>query len=120
VAVITYRDCRALRHAWERLDGFPNDVTPPPETDIWYGARYIISVRCLRCAAVRFVAIDHRGHKLAAIYRYPDDYLRPKGEPRVSFDDMMLWLAKPNGRTRAIDVDEVLPVEKTTRRKRKR
>lgn len=98
MAVITYRDCRALRHAMERLAKFPDDVAPPPETGMWYGARYTITLRCMRCATVRFIAIDHRGHKLASCYRWPEDYRRPKGEPKVPTEDLYLWLAKPNGK----------------------
>lgn len=98
MAVITYRDCRALRHAYERMDGPDDDVRPPPETDLWHGARYTIYLRCFRCKTWRYVAVDRHGGILATCYRHPDDYLRPKGEPRVSYEDMRLWLAKPGKR----------------------
>jgi hypothetical protein len=98
MAVITYRDCRALRHAWERHKQPGDEVAGLPASPLWDGARYFVYLRCLRCGTWRYVAIDHRGTKLAAVYRYPDDYLRPKGEPRVPHEDMWLWLAKPAGK----------------------
>jgi hypothetical protein len=98
MAVITHRDCRALRHAWERMAGQGEE--PLPDSPLWHAARYVIFLRCMRCETWRYVAIDHRGARLASAYRYPDDYLRPKGEPRANPDDLRLWLAKPtrNGR----------------------
>jgi hypothetical protein len=98
MAVITYRDCRALRHAWERMPGQGEE--PLPQSPLWSTARYVIFLRCMRCGTWRYVAIDRRGGRLASAYRYPDDYLRPRGEPRVGYDDLRLWLAKPNGRRR--------------------
>lgn len=99
MAVLTYQDCRALRHAYERMQDAPEDRRGPPETGLWHSARYIIFLRCLRCTTYRYIAIDRHGGKLASIYRHPDDYLRPAGEPRVTQQDMYLWLAKPrNGR----------------------
>jgi hypothetical protein len=98
MAVITYRDCRALHHAYERMARPGDEVSPPPETGLWEDARWVINLRCLRCGTWRYLAIDHRGGILAVCYRYPDDYLRPAGEPRVPAEDMRLWLAKPNGK----------------------
>lgn len=95
MAIITYRDCRALRHAMERMDGPAEAPAPIPESPLWHAARYVICLRCMRCGTWRFIAIDRHGHKLATCYRWPDDYLRPKGEPRVSTESMYLWLAKP-------------------------
>lgn len=91
---ITHRDCRALRHAWERLDG-PPEGWSRPDSDYWSGARYIVHLRCLRCSCYRHIAMTHTGGRLANAYTYPDDYLRPKGEPRVDPDRLRLWLAVP-------------------------
>lgn len=97
MAVITHRDCRALRHAMERMPGtYVDDVLP--ESPTWHSARYVIHLRCMRCGTRRYIAIDRRGGKLAHVYRYADDYLRPKGEPRIDQADLFLWLAKGNGK----------------------
>jgi hypothetical protein len=80
------------------MDGPTEDVSPPPYTDLWSGARYVLFLRCFRCQTWRYVAIDRRGGILAICYRYPDDYLMPKGEPKVAAEDLRLWLAKPNGK----------------------
>jgi hypothetical protein len=96
MAVITHRDCRALRHAMERMPGPGEDALP--ESPLWHSARYVIHLRCMRCGTWRHVAIDRKGGKLAQVYRYPDDYLRPKGEPRIDQADLFLWLAKGNGK----------------------
>ncbi len=96
MAVIRYRDCRALRHAMERMDGPGEDVLP--SSPLWDSARWVIHLRCMRCETWRHIAVDHRGNILASCYRWPDDYLRPKGEARIEASDLRLWLAKPNGR----------------------
>lgn len=98
MARITYQDCRALRHAMERIDGSEVDDDELPVSPMWHHAWRIIHLRCMRCKTRRHIAIDKRGARLAHVYRYPDDYLLPKGEPRVDADTMRLWLAKPNGR----------------------
>jgi hypothetical protein len=93
-----YADCRALRHAMERIDE-PDDWVLP-NSDLWYGARYVVHLRCLRCTTHRAIAIDHRGNLLVARYQHPEGYLLAKGEPRVAPEELRLWLAGVNGARR--------------------
>lgn len=72
-----YAMCWALRHAMDLIDE-PDDW-PMPDSDLWYGARYILHLQCLRCGTCRALAMDWRCKMLRSVYyNRPDGYL---GEP---------------------------------------
>jgi hypothetical protein len=80
-------------HAWDPISAAEADFVMP-QSPLWFGARYVYHLRCLRCKSVKDVAIDHRGNFLARRYRYVDDYARPAGEGRADSAKLRLWLAK--------------------------
>jgi hypothetical protein len=95
MTVVAHKECRALRHAWTRRPGPPDGWTRP-YSPAWLGARYIVHLQCMRCETWRQLAVTERGGRLASSYTYVDDYLMPRGEPRVDPDKLRLWLAVPS------------------------
>lgn len=93
--VVTHKECRALGHAWKRMDD-PPDGWRRPDSPYWSAARYVVHLRCRDCESWRHIAMTSKGTRLQNKYTYVDDYLMPRGEPRPDPDRLRLWLAVPS------------------------
>jgi len=72
--------CRDMRHAWA-----PYTVEP---ATVGGGRGYRQSVRCERCRTIRRRFLDDRGRVVGGTsYVYPDGYLSPPGEGRMTDED---------------------------------
>lgn len=90
-------ECRALRHAMERMPAGPPGWKAPPG---WKVAYKILHLRCMRCSTWRHIAIDYLGQQLYVKYEWPEGYLRGKGEGRLDANELRLWQARQSRRRR--------------------
>ena len=81
-----FTTCRTFGHAWEV------DKTYRDEDDDAQHPLVHLELKCLRCSMQRFDMVTTRGVLFRRHYRYPENYLTPKGTPRPKRDEWRLRL----------------------------